>query len=116
MSLATFFQKIGEIFTCLVQKQLTVQKINSNVQDISWTKKTLRKERENEPMLVLSRKIGEKIIIGDDVSVTILGLFGNHVRLGINAPKSVDIHREEIYVKIQNDNQDSGGQDIAVGL
>ncbi|HBX26440.1 MAG TPA: carbon storage regulator [Gammaproteobacteria bacterium] len=67
-------------------------------------------------MLVLSRKIGEKIIIGDDVSVTILGLFGNHVRLGINAPKSVDIHREEIYVKIQNDNQDSGGQDIAVGL
>ncbi len=67
-------------------------------------------------MLVLTRKIGEKVIIGDDVSVTILGLFGNHVRLGINAPKSVDIHREEIYVKIQNDNQDSGGQDIAVGL
>ncbi|MBU29995.1 MAG: carbon storage regulator [Gammaproteobacteria bacterium] len=66
-------------------------------------------------MLVLTRKIGEKVIIGDDVSVTILGLFGNHVRLGINAPKSVDIHREEIYVKIQNDNQDSGNQDIAVG-
>ena len=66
-------------------------------------------------MLVLTRKIGEKVIIGDDVSVTILGLFGNHVRLGINAPKSVDIHREEIYVKIQNDNQDSGGQNIAVG-
>ena len=56
-------------------------------------------------MLVLTRKIGEKVIIGDDVSVTILGLFGNHVRLGINAPKSVDIHREEIYVKIQNENQ-----------
>lgn len=66
-------------------------------------------------MLVLTRKIGEKVIIGDDVSVTILGLFGNHVRLGINAPKSVDIHREEIYVKIQNDNQESGSQDIAVG-
>ena len=66
-------------------------------------------------MLVLTRKIDEKVIIGDDVSVTILGLFGNHVRLGINAPKSVDIHREEIYVKIQNDNQDSGNQDIAVG-
>ncbi len=66
-------------------------------------------------MLVLTRKIGEKVIIGDDVSVTILGLFGNHVRLGINAPKSVDIHREEIYVKIQNDNQGSGSQDIAVG-
>ena len=66
-------------------------------------------------MLVLTRKIGEKVIIGDDVSVTILGLFGNHVRLGINAPKSVDIHREEIYVKIQNENQDSGGHNIAVG-
>ena len=66
-------------------------------------------------MLVLTRKIGEKVIIGDDVSVTILGLFGNHVRLGINAPKSVDIHREEIYVKIQNDNQKSGSQYIAVG-
>ena len=58
-------------------------------------------------MLVLTRKIGEKVMIGDDVSVTILGLFGNHVRLGINAPKSVDIHREEIYVKIQNETQDS---------
>ena len=66
-------------------------------------------------MLVLTRKIGEKVIIGDDVSVTILGLFGNHVRLGINAPKSVDIHREEIYVKIQNENHDAGGQNIAVG-
>ena len=66
-------------------------------------------------MLVLTRKIGEKIIIGDDISLTILGLFGNHVRLGINAPKSVDIHREEVYVKIQNDNQDPSIQNIAVG-
>ena len=72
-------------------------------------------KREGVSMLVLTRKIGEKVIIGDDVSVTILGLFGNHVRLGINAPKSVDIHREEIYVKIQNENHDSGGQNIAVG-
>ena len=72
-------------------------------------------KREGVSMLVLTRKIGEKVIIGDDVSVTILGLFGNHVRLGINAPKSVDIHREEIYVKIQNENHDSSGQNIAVG-
>ena len=72
-------------------------------------------KREGVSMLVLTRKIGEKVIIGDDVSVTILGLFGNHVRLGINAPKSVDIHREEIYVKIQNENHDTGGQNIAVG-
>ena len=77
--------------------------------------KKLRKDEEGVSMLVLTRKIGEKVIIGDDVSVTILGLFGNHVRLGINAPKSVDIHREEIYVKIQNENHDSGCQNIAVG-
>ena len=74
----------------------------------------LRTDRRGVPMLVLTRKIGEKVIIGDDVSVTILGLFGNHVRLGINAPKSVDIHREEIYVKIQNETQDSDAQ-IAIG-
>ena len=92
---------------------MTVQEINSNVQDRSWTKSYGK--REGVSMLVLTRKIGEKVIIGDDVSVTILGLFGNHVRLGINAPKSVDIHREEIYVKIQNENHDSGDQNIAVG-
>jgi len=74
----------------------------------------LRTDRRGVPMLVLTRKIGEKVIIGDDVSVTILGLFGNHVRLGINAPKSVDIHREEIYVKIQNETQDSNTH-IAIG-
>ena len=57
----------------------------------------------------------EKVMIGDDVSVTILGLFGNHVRLGISAPKSVEIHREEIYVKIQNESQDSDTPQIAIG-
>lgn len=66
-------------------------------------------------MLVLTRKIGEKVMIGNDVTVTILGLFGNHVRLGINAPKSVDIHREEIYVKIQNETSDSDGTQVAIG-
>jgi carbon storage regulator len=66
-------------------------------------------------MLVLTRKIGEKVMIGNDVTVTILGLFGNHVRLGINAPKSVDIHREEIYVKIQNESPDQSGAQVAIG-
>lgn len=54
-------------------------------------------------------------MIGNDVTVTILGLFGNHVRLGINAPKSVDIHREEIYVKIQNESPDQSGAQVAIG-
>lgn len=66
-------------------------------------------------MLVLTRKIGEKVMIGDEVTVTILGLFGNHVRLGINAPKAVEIHREEIYVKIQGESGGSETNSIAVG-
>jgi carbon storage regulator len=66
-------------------------------------------------MLVLTRKIGEKVMIGDEVTVTILGLFGNHVRLGINAPKTVEIHREEIYVKIQGESSPSDMNSIAVG-
>ena len=52
-------------------------------------------------MLVLSRRLGEKLIIGDDVKITVLGISGNQVRLGIDAPREVPVHREEIYDKIQ---------------
>lgn len=51
-------------------------------------------------MLILTRRVGETLIIGDDVVITILGVKGNQVRVGINAPKNVSIHREEIYNKI----------------
>jgi carbon storage regulator CsrA len=54
-------------------------------------------------MLILSRNLGERIVIGDDIDVTVLGVRNNTVRLGINAPKSVEIHREEIYEKIQRE-------------
>ena len=54
-------------------------------------------------MLILTRRIGETIIIGNDVNVTVLGVNGNQVRLGINAPKDTPVHREEIYNKIQNE-------------
>ncbi len=48
-------------------------------------------------MLILTRKVGESLIIGDDVVVTVLGIKGNQVRVGVKAPKEVDVHREEVY-------------------
>ena len=56
-------------------------------------------------MLILTRRIGETIMIGDDVKVTVLDVKGNQIRLGTNAPKEVEVHREEIYRKIQLEKQ-----------
>ena len=52
-------------------------------------------------MLILTRRVGETLMIGEDVTVTVLGVKGNQVRIGINAPKSVAVHREEIFVRIK---------------
>lgn len=54
-------------------------------------------------MLILTRRIGERILIGDDVSITVLGVRGNQVRLGVDAPAEVAVHREEIYHRIQQE-------------
>ena len=54
-------------------------------------------------MLILTRRVGESLMIGDDVSITVLGIKGNQVRLGVNAPKEISVHREEIYQRIQQE-------------
>lgn len=59
-------------------------------------------------MLILTRRVGETLIVGDDVTITVLGVKGNQVRIGVNAPKEVSVHREEIYQRIQREKE--GGQ------
>ncbi|MBE0483700.1 MAG: carbon storage regulator CsrA [Bacterioplanes sp.] len=61
-------------------------------------------------MLILTRRVGETLMVGDEVTVTVLGVKGNQVRIGVNAPKEVAVHREEIYQRIQREKE--GDDDV----
>ena len=58
-------------------------------------------------MLILTRRVGETLMVGDEVTVTVLGVKGNQVRIGVNAPKDVSVHREEIYQRIQKEKENN---------
>ncbi|WP_027858803.1 carbon storage regulator CsrA [Marinobacterium jannaschii] len=62
-------------------------------------------------MLILTRRVGETLMVGDDVTVTVLGVKGNQVRIGVNAPKDVSVHREEIYQRIQREKAGEQGNE-----
>lgn len=62
-------------------------------------------------MLILTRRVGETLMVGDEVTVTVLGVKGNQVRIGVNAPRDVAVHREEIYERIKQEQGDTGNSD-----
>lgn len=64
-------------------------------------------------MLILTRRVGETLMIGDEVTVTVLGVKGNQVRIGVNAPKDVSVHREEIYERIKREQDEDTSQEVA---
>jgi carbon storage regulator len=66
-------------------------------------------DSKERTMLILTRRVGETVMIGNDITVTVLGVKGNQVRVGVNAPKEVAVHREEIYERIKREEQAAGG-------
>ena len=61
-------------------------------------------------MLILTRRVGESLMVGDDITITVLGVKGNQVRIGVNAPRDVAVHREEIYNRIQDDGEEPSSE------
>lgn len=63
-------------------------------------------------MLILTRRVGETLVIGDNVTVTIFGIKGNQVRMGIKAPKDITVHREEVYARIRQEKEGAGDDSV----
>lgn len=76
----------------------------SGIQGGSWTLSTFE---VLVIMLILTRRVGETLMIGDEVTVTVLGVKGNQVRIGVNAPRDVQVHREEIYERIKREQEEA---------
>jgi len=66
-------------------------------------------------MLILTRRAGETVMVRSDITITVLGVKGNQVRIGINAPKEVAVHREEIYERIQSEKNAGDGENVETG-
>jgi carbon storage regulator len=77
--------------------------------------RNLEKERREKKMLILTRRVGETLMIGDEVTVTVLGVKGNQVRIGVNAPRDVAVHREEIYERIKREQAEQAAQEGEAG-
>ena len=69
---------------------------------------------QGDYMLILTRRVGETLMIGDDVTVTVLGVKGNQVRIGVNAPKDISVHREEIYERIKKEQASNNASEHSI--